>query len=491
MTTVRPSRPASLSGSPANAFRPSASITSGIVARSTSAWTNCRVLSACPSPGPMATTSRASSRMRSTASGSSPSSISSMASVMYSAPIIDDDRLCAARRRDGHEAGARAQGAHGGQMCGAGLAARAGNHEHAAVVALVAVGRSRRNQLAHRGAREQVDARAVEPLEDVAGDADVGDDDVAGARFRGRQDERELRRGERDGQAGLDRVADRVARVGRQPRGQIDGDDRNARRVHVGDHGFDEPDIGALRPVPKIASTISVQSVTSDTCSSHAWLSATSTTVMPSRPRISRFVRASPRTSDTRPIRKTDTSTPRCDQRARDDEAVAAVVAAAAQHGHLAVERGRRTSPPWRRPPGGRRSPSARATEMPMSSIVRRSASRICAALSTASEESYPKVRLKPDTTSLQRRMHAVRFRAWLPLSTSTDACPIRSTPSCPSSITGFSTARASTRRCGPTTASRFCCDRHMRRLRTSARHARARGAADRRRRSNAASATR
>ena len=43
MMTSRPSRPVRRSGSSANAFRPSASITSGIVARSTSCRTNSRV----------------------------------------------------------------------------------------------------------------------------------------------------------------------------------------------------------------------------------------------------------------------------------------------------------------------------------------------------------------------------------------------------------------------------------------------------------------
>ena len=58
-----------------------------------------------------------------------------------------------------------------------------------------------------------------------------------------------------------------------------------------------------------------------------------------------------------------------------------------------AVER----ATPSPRRPAGRRSPSARSTAMPMSSIVRRSASRICSALSTrmrvtysASSRAYP-----------------------------------------------------------------------------------------------------
>ena len=86
-----------------------------------------------------------------------------------------------------------------------------------------------------------------------------------------------------------------------------------------------------------MASTISVQSLISEKCSSHAWLSAISTTVRPRRPRISRLVRASPRTSATLPIRNTDDVDAALQQRARDDETVAAVVAAAAQDGHLAL----------------------------------------------------------------------------------------------------------------------------------------------------------
>ena len=49
-------------------------------------------------------------------------------------------------------------------------------------------------------------------------------------------------------------------------------------------------------------------------------------------------------------------------QRPRDDEAVAAVVAAPAQDRHAAVEPRLRRPPPSPPPPGGRRSPSAPAT---------------------------------------------------------------------------------------------------------------------------------
>ena len=53
---------------------------------------------------------------------------------------------------------------------------------------------------------------------------------------------------------------------------------------------------------------------------------------------MSRLVRASPRTSATAPMTNTAVSMPALEQRACDDEAVAAVVAASAEHRHPAVE---------------------------------------------------------------------------------------------------------------------------------------------------------
>src|SRR3954453_4897774 len=101
------------------------------------------------------------------------------------------------------------------------------------------------------------------------------------------------------------------------------------------------PEIGALRRVPKIASTISVQSPTSETCSSQAWLAATSTTVRPTRPRISRVMAGAPEPAEDFEVdagvaadvldaadqehRDFNAALP---QGPRHDEAVAAVVAA-------------------------------------------------------------------------------------------------------------------------------------------------------------------
>src|SRR5476649_566880 len=148
------------------------------------------------------------------------------------------------------------------------------------------------------------------------------------------------------------------------------------------------PEIGALRPVPKMASTISVQSLTSEKCSSQAWLSAISTTVRPSRPRISRLILASPRTSATRPIRNTETSTPRCTSvRAMTNPSPPLLprpqrtaICRSSKSPYIASIAATVWRPAF----------SMRTSEgMPMSSTVRRSASRICAVLRTLIYELY------------------------------------------------------------------------------------------------------
>ena len=101
-------------------------------------------------------------------------------------------------------------------MCRPGPPARARDDEDAAVIAFVAVGRTRRDQLAHRGAREQIHAGAVHRVEHLGGDPDVGDDDVARVDLRRRQHERQLGSRERHGEAGFDGGTDRLGRVGRQ-----------------------------------------------------------------------------------------------------------------------------------------------------------------------------------------------------------------------------------------------------------------------------------
>ena len=243
------------------------------------------------------------------------------------------------------------------------LSERAGDDQHAAVVALVAVGRARGVTSSRIAlARQQLDARAVERLDDRGRDADVGDDDVAGARLGRRQDERQLRRRERDRHARLDRVAIGSCESADRPDGRSIETTGMPEALTSATTVSISPESGAFRPVPKIASTISVQSLTSREVQLPRLAvgdlddgEAEPAEDLEVRPRVAR-------TSATRPIRNTDDVDAALQQRARDDEAVAAVVAAAAEHGDLALDAGRRTSPPSPPRPGGRRSPSARAT---------------------------------------------------------------------------------------------------------------------------------
>ena len=275
--------------------------------------------------------------------------------------------------------------------------------------------------------------------------------------------------------AGFDRLADRLRRVGRQARRQIDRHDRDARRVDVGDdRSRCSPDSGAFRPVPKIASTMSVQSLTSEKCSSHAWLSAISTTVRPRRPRISRLMRASPRTSATRPMRNTETSTPRC----------------------ISVRATTKPSPPLL--PRPQSTATWRSSRSPCIASIAATTWRPAFSISTSDGNAdlldrpaigfahlrgvqdahaadrrathrHKDTKARSDTDQGDAALHRdrlccagshsglmVRSPSWQRRSTSTAASPIRSTPSSRSSITGSCTARASTRRCAPTTASRF-----------------------------------
>src|SRR6476661_5355518 len=131
-----------------------------------------------------------------------------------------------------------------------------------------------------------------------------------------------------------------------------------------------------------MASTINSHSDTSLKCSSHSCAFVTSTTVTPTRPRISRFVRASPRTSTTLPSRNTIASMPRC-----------ASVRATTKPSPPLLPRPHRT--PTRLDARSSNAASMAATAcrpafsmstiegIPTSSIVCRSASRICCVLRT------------------------------------------------------------------------------------------------------------
>src|SRR5688500_5678352 len=140
------------------------------------------------------------------------------------------------------------------------------------------------------------------------------------------------------------------------------------------------PVTAVLSPVPKIASTISVHCEISEKCSSQLCSSAISTTVTPRRPRMSRLMRASPRTSPREPTTKTAVSMPRCSS-----------VRATTKPSPPLLPRPQRTAT---RPAScSSYADSIAATTwrpafsistsdgIPISSMVKRSASRICAAV--------------------------------------------------------------------------------------------------------------
>ncbi len=78
-------------------------------------------------------------------------------------------------------------------------------------------------------------------LEHLVGDPDVRDDDVACLHLGRRQHQRQLRRAERNGDCGLDRVADQIRRISRHAGRQVHGDDGNARAVDVCDDRLEHP----------------------------------------------------------------------------------------------------------------------------------------------------------------------------------------------------------------------------------------------------------
>ena len=222
------------------------------------------------------------------------------------------------------------------------------------------------------------------------------------------------------------------------------------------------PTAPSFRPVPKIASTISVHCEISEKCSSQLCSSLISTTVTPSRPRISRLVRASPRTSRERADHEHRRVDAALQQRPRDHEAVAAVVAAAAQDGDAAVELrlvGRLH----------RRHHLAAGVlhqhERRNADVFDREAVGL-AHLRGVEDSHQAGYGSSPPCTCAQAVTLAFCMAA---RSMSTDASPASATRSSRSSITASSTAKASTRRCARIDGRPFLYDRHMRRLRRSA----------------------
>ncbi len=103
------------------------------------------------------------------------------------------------------------------------------------------VGRARRDELAHTLARQQLEPRPLELVDHGRRNPDVGNHEIAAERVRGRQDERDLRRGQRHRHRRFDGLAFDLVRVRRHARRQVDGDDRDAQPVHVGDDRLEQP----------------------------------------------------------------------------------------------------------------------------------------------------------------------------------------------------------------------------------------------------------
>ena len=207
-------------------------------------------------------------------------------------------------------------------------------------------------------------AAALRARRAAARNADVGDHQIAGVRVGRRKDQRNLRRRQRDGHRRLDRLARRAPCVSADsPVGRSIATTGTPSALTSATTVSSSPVSGPRKPVPKIASTISV--ALGDLAEVQLPLLRVGD-LDDRQADAAEDLEIDARVAAAR-RRRCRAGRPRLDaalhQRARDDEAVAAVVAAAAEHRRRGSSRGRRTPLPSPRRPGGRRSPSARSTE--------------------------------------------------------------------------------------------------------------------------------
>ena len=235
MIVARRRGPSSRSGSPAKALSASASRTSGTLGALDQRRARTPPSTATgPRPGPSAMTSapQLEHPVERVQRDRARPPVSSSGSVMYSGAQRRDDRH--ARRgvatvtRPAPERSAPMRG----QMRGAGLAARSGDDQDAAEVALVRVGGARLDRASRIcSVRQQLDPRAVEAVDDACGMPMSAIDEVAREGLRRRQHQRQLRRAERHRHRRVDRRSPITSRrVGRQPARQIDRHHRTCRR---------------------------------------------------------------------------------------------------------------------------------------------------------------------------------------------------------------------------------------------------------------------
>ena len=151
------------------------------------------------------------------------------------------------------------------------------HHHHAAEVALVRIRRARLDQRAHLLAGQQLDLRALELIEHVGGNADVGDHHFSDFISAG---------GRTSGSLGAG-VTVTVASIASPIRSLVSADmpegmsidTIGTRFVDVGDHRLVEAGQRRRQAVPNIASMIRSWPAISAPCSSHAVSSATSTSL--------------------------------------------------------------------------------------------------------------------------------------------------------------------------------------------------------------------
>ena len=312
-------------------------MTTGTPARSSSPWTNATVDGVAPDARPDGDHVRVQLEQAiERGEVDAPEGVSSSDSVMYSGAM---DATMAAHDRGVAMVTRPAPGAQcpdRGEMGGTGSSARACHDQHAAEVPLVRFRGARRNDLPHPLAREQLEIRPVEVIDDRMRDADVGDDQIAGMGIGRRKNQRNFRRGQRDRHRCLDRDAVELCSIRGQAGRQIDGDNRHASALTSATTVCSSPVSSPWKPVPSIASTMTLTLRDLAEVELPLLRAGDLDDGQPDAPQhldVRAGISLHFADAADQEHRRVDAA---LHQRARDDEAVAAVVAASAQHRHAA-----------------------------------------------------------------------------------------------------------------------------------------------------------
>ena len=246
-------------------------------------------------------------------------------------------------------------------MRGAGLARRAGDDRDPAVVAFVRVVGARLDHQADLLGRQQLDLAALDAVDDVVGNADVGNHHVARVVFTRRQHQRQLGRRQRHRHRRRQALTEQVRRVGGEPARQVHGHDRDAHDVDVGHHGFQQAGERCAQPgaddrIDDERAPLHFRGVELPALLVVHFHDADAEAAedLEVDLRVALHLRDR-RQQEHRHVDAT------LRQRPRHHEAVAAVVALAAEDRRRGPRGGPRTPTRWPTPPAGRRSPSAPA----------------------------------------------------------------------------------------------------------------------------------